>query len=123
MVEPFQPLRRRLLGWCLSLLLLVGSWLVASPQAQAEPAPSGARLFADHCAGCHINGGNILRRNKTLKLAVLKRQGLDSEAAIALIAANGIGQMDGYASQLGAGGADAVAGWVWFQAQEGWPRS
>lgn len=123
MVQRSLPPHRRLLGWAASLLLLMSGWLMVAPQpALADPAPSGARLFADHCAGCHVNGGNILRRSKTLKLAALKRQGIDSEAAIALIAANGIGQMDGYAAQLGPGGAEAVARWVWSQAQAGWPR-
>jgi cytochrome c6 len=31
--------------------------------------------------------------------------------------------MGGYGAQLGEGGADAVAAWVWQQAQAGWPRS
>jgi cytochrome c6 len=30
--------------------------------------------------------------------------------------------MDGYGEALGDGGAEAVAAWVWQQAQDGWPR-
>lgn len=114
--------RPRLLSWALGLVLALTSVLPLPATAWAAPA-SGETLFQNHCAGCHLNGGNILRRNKTLKLAALKRQGLDNEAAIARIAAGGIGQMDGYADQLGAGGPEAVARWVWSQAQAGWPRS
>ena len=39
------------------------------------------------------------------------------------LAAAGIGQMDGYAAVLGDGGAEAVAAYVWQQAQAGWPRT
>lgn len=117
-----RPFHQRLLSWGLGVLVALGTWMTVTQPARAEAAPSGARLFRDHCAGCHVNGGNILRRGKTLKLAALKRQGLDNEAAIARIAANGLGQMGGYADQLGAGGSEAVARWVWQQAQAGWPR-
>ncbi|MFN6345738.1 MAG: c-type cytochrome [Cyanobium sp.] len=85
-------------------------------------APAGADLFEAHCAGCHVNGGNIIRRGKTLRLAALERQGVASEAAIAAIAAGGAGQMSGYAGVLGEEGVAAVAAWVWQQAQADWPR-
>lgn len=123
MAAPRRPLHQILLSWMLIIPVVVGVWLTNTPAARADANPLGAQLFNNHCAGCHVNGGNILRRNKTLKLAALKRQGLDSEAAIALIAAQGIGQMGGYADQLGPGGPEAVASWVWQQAQAGWPRS
>lgn len=94
--------------------------VLATPgQAQAD----GGQLFEQHCAGCHVNGGNIIRRGRTLKLAALERNGVADPEAIARIAAAGIGQMGGYASQLGDGGPEAVAAWVWQQAQAGWPRS
>lgn len=80
----------------------------------------GEQLFANHCAGCHLNGGNIIRRGKTLKLAALQRQGINGPEAIAAIAAAGVGQMGGYASVLGAGGEQAVGAWVWQQAEAGW---
>ena len=59
--------------------------------------PSGAELFDLHCAGCHPNGGNIIRRGKTLKLKALEQQGINNAEAIAAIARTGIGQMSGYA--------------------------
>lgn len=110
-------------------LLLLGllwlPWPLLAPwgaAARAEP-PGGERLFANHCAGCHLNGGNIIRRGKTLKLAALNRQGIEGPAAIAAIAADGVGQMGGYGTVLGEGGAEAVADFVWQQALQGWPRS
>jgi cytochrome c6 len=84
---------------------------------------AGSSLFGAHCAGCHLQGGNIIRRGKTLKLAALERNGIASPEAIAAIAAGGIGQMGGYAQTLGEGGPEAVAAWVWQQALDGWPRA
>jgi cytochrome c6 len=117
-----RPRPKALLGWLLTIALVIGVALPLAGEARADAPPSGAQLFANHCAGCHVNGGNILRRNKTLKLAALQRQGIASEAAIAVIAAQGIGQMGGYRDKLGIGGPEAVASWVWQQAQAGWPK-
>ena len=97
-----------LLGLLLALVLVV---------------PDGATLFQQHCVGCHVNGGNIIRRGKTLRLAALERQDLASREAIAQIAAAGIGQMGGYQAVLGDAGVEAVASWVWQQAQDGWPKA
>ena len=83
----------------------------------------GAQLFEQHCAGCHVNGGNIIRRGKTLKLEALERNNRASEAAIAAIAAAGAGQMSGYGSVLGDEGTAEVAAWVWQQALAGWPKA
>ena len=102
-----------------TLAVLALAALVLWPRP-ALALPDGAELFENHCAGCHVHGGNIIRRGKTLKLAALERQGLASPEAIAQVAAAGIGQMGGYASVLGEGGPEAVAAWVWQQAQDGW---
>ena len=81
---------------------------------------SGENLFKNHCAGCHINGGNIIRRSKNLKISSLKRNGIDDPEAIAKIARQGIGIMDGYKEQLGDNGDQIVANWIWEQAQKAW---
>ncbi len=93
--------------------------VLASPAQLAE----GGRLFANTCAGCHLKGGNIVRRDRTLKLKALPRRGIDGPEAIARIAAEGIGRMDGYAKVLGPDGPEKVGAWVWKQALENWPRS
>ena len=80
----------------------------------------GKSLFKNHCAGCHINGGNIIRRSKNLKISSLKHNGLDNPEAIAEIAKYGIGIMDGYQDQLGDNGDQIVANWIWEQAQKDW---
>ena len=101
------------LVWCAIALL------AAPGQAWAD----GGALFEQHCAGCHVNGGNIIRRGKTLKLAVLERQGWASAEAIARIASEGLGQMSGYGSVLGEQGSREVAAFVWQQALAGWPKA
>jgi len=106
----------------LSVVLVLLALLPLALPVRAAWADDGAQLFEAHCAGCHVNGGNIIRRGKTLQRSALERQGLDSRDAIAQIAAEGIGQMSGYREQLGDQGIDAVADWVWQQVQLGWPK-
>ena len=89
-------------------------------ELNALDADLGKNLFKNHCAGCHINGGNIIRRSKNLKISSLKRNGFDSTEAIAKIAREGIGIMDGYKDQLGENGDQVLADWVWEQAQKAW---
>jgi len=111
------PWWRRLLSWA----FLLGLFLLLSWPRSAYGA-SGEQLFEALCAGCHINGGNILRRNKTLKLAALQRNGIEGPELIATIAAAGIGQMGGYGEVLGEGGPELVGEWVWQQALANWSR-
>jgi len=115
MVARFQAL--------LALILLAGALLLPGQPAWAAATGQGEQLFALHCSGCHVNGGNIIRRGRTLKLAALQRQGIDGADAIAAIAAGGIGQMGSYAAVLGEDGPQAVADYVWQQALAGWPRA
>ena len=98
------------------LTLLV---LFTSPQTILAES-TGEKLFSMHCSGCHINGGNIIRRGKGLKLEALKRNGLDNQQAIAKIASEGIGRMSGYKDVLGEDGDQIVADWIWKQAQKAW---
>jgi len=80
----------------------------------------GQSLFKHNCAGCHINGGNIIRRSKNLKISSLKRNGIENPEAIAMIARQGVGIMSGYEDELGDNGDQIVANWVWEQAQKAW---
>jgi cytochrome c6 len=120
---------RWLLGAMVALVLLFAlfwpppAWGAAAVESASSGHEAGARLFTAHCAACHPQGGNIIRRGKTLKRAALQRQGIDSPEAIQRIAAAGIGQMSGYDAVLGEGGAERVAAWIWQQAELGWPRN
>lgn len=106
------------------LVLVMAIVLIGAAPSRADLAdPDGGALFANHCEGCHLNGGNIIRRGKTLRLAALERNGVHNAERIAAIAAAGLGQMSGYGDVLGAGGPEAVADYVWQQAQLDWPRA
>ena len=108
------------IGACFVLLLSVGT---AEPTlAAGADASPGALLFEQHCAGCHLNGGNIIRRGKNLKLKTLERDDLATVTAIAAIAREGRGQMSGYADVLGTDGDQLVAEWVLMQAQNAWTQ-
>ena len=110
-------LLRCCIGAFLVLLLSLGS----AGASLAAGAPGGL-LFEQHCAGCHINGGNIIRRGKNLKLKTLEREQIATVNAIAAIAREGRGQMSGYADVLGSDGDQLVAEWVLMQAQNAWTQ-
>ena len=106
--------------WIPGLLITLLILLMAPGLGNTAGSSEGAELFQQHCAACHINGGNIIRRGKNLKLKALERQGIASVDAIAQIAREGVGQMSGYGELLGPGGDQIVAEWIWEQAQKAW---
>ena len=115
---PFLALwSRRIAMVCVTILALSTAVMPAFATENA-----GEQLFRNHCSGCHVNGGNIIRRGRTLKLAALQRNGVNDPDAIAVIAREGIGQMSGYAEALGEGGDHLVAEWIWQQAQNAWTQ-
>ena len=77
-------------------------------------------LFKKNCIGCHINGSNIIRRSKNLKIKTLERNGIDSSDKIAKIAREGIGIMDGYDDLLKENEDQILGIWIWEQAQKAW---
>ena len=101
-------------------ITLLCFFFVGLPRGLNAITASGKELFRNNCAGCHVNGGNIIRRSKNLKVSSLKRNGIDKPEAIAKIARQGIGIMDGYKDQLGDNGDLIVANWIWEQAQKAW---
>ena len=120
MKKKFKGYANRIDSIILLFSMIIGIFisLILSPMALATE--SGESLFSMHCSGCHINGGNIVRRSKNLKLKALKLNGIDNPDAIAKIAREGIGSMSGYQEFLGEGGDQLVAIWVWEQAQKAW---
>jgi cytochrome c6 len=87
---------------------------------QVPELANGAKAFDLHCAGCHINGGNIVRRGKNLKLKTLQKNHMDSIEAIATIITNGKGNMSAYRDRLTSEQIQAVAGYVLDRAQSDW---
>ena len=94
--------------------------LSLSQAALAVDTVNGAQIFSVHCAGCHIKGGNIVRRGKNLKQKTLKRDGMDSVEAIASIVANGKNNMSAYKDRLTEQEIQEVSAYVLSQAEKGW---
>ena len=104
----------------LVIIFYIFSFIVLPKNINAINTNSGSILFKNHCAGCHINGGNIIRRSKNLRIESLNHNGINDPETIASIARKGIGIMDGYEKQLGENGDKIVATWIWEQAQKAW---
>ncbi len=102
------------------IILLIALTLTFSPPALAADTANGAKIFSVQCAGCHVNGGNIVRRGKTLKKRALKRNGMDSLEAIASLVANGKNNMSAFKDRLTEKQIEDVSTYVLEQAEKGW---
>ena len=119
-------------GWLKRIVwpLLCGVLITLAPTpAWAEPGLDGgadagfnqpAELFSVHCVGCHPNGGNIIRRGKTLQAKALNRYGYTDLAAVAQIITHGKGVMSAYGDLLSSEEIQALAGYVLEQAENNW---
>jgi cytochrome c6 len=81
---------------------------------------TAAEVFSANCAGCHINGGNIIRRGKNLKQKALKKYGMDSIANISNLVTNGKGIMPAYKNRLSEQQIIDVSAYVLSQAETDW---
>ena len=111
--------RWQLLRCCLSFFLVISLWVGTSATAWAETA-SPHELFEVHCAGCHPNGANIIRRSKNLKQKALKRYGYESVDEIATLITNGKGLMSAYGDRLSEDEIASLANYVLEQAAVNW---
>lgn len=93
---------------------------ILTPPANAADTANGTQIFEIHCAGCHSNGGNIVRRGKTLKKKALKKYGMDSLEAISSIVTNGKNNMSAYKDRLTTEQIQDVSAYVLKQAQKDW---
>ena len=109
----------------IALMLLLTYFLPVKP-AIASPdgaMSNGALIFENNCAGCHVNGGNIMRRGKNLKLKTLQKNGVDSVGAIAQLVTHGKGSMSAYGDRLSAEEIAEVAKYVMEQAKQDWKKA
>lgn len=104
----------------LLIILLMLLTLTFSPPALAADTANGAKIFSVQCAGCHVNGGNIVRRGKTLKKKALNRNGVDSLEAIASLVANGKNNMPAFINRISKQQIEDVSTYVLEQAEKGW---
>ncbi len=112
----------RLVGLACMTLIGAATILVmpAAIAADSTDLANGSQVFQAHCEGCHINGGNIIRRGKTLKLNALKRNGMDSLEGIAQIVTHGKNNMSAFHDRLTEQQIQDVAAYVLDQAETGW---
>ena len=113
---------------------IVASLILATvPLATVTPAiadvADGKAVFELKCAACHAGGGNVINPAKSLQAAALENNKLASDDALALLVANGKGQMPMYGPKAPPFGrltdeqiADVVR-YVQAQAASGWPSS
>lgn len=101
------------------LILILLNVNFISPALAADTV-NGTQIFSVHCAGCHINGSNIIRRGKNLKMKALKKNNMDSIEAIASIVTNGKNNMSAYKDRLTEQQIQDVAAYVIEQAEKDW---
>ena len=80
----------------------------------------GAAVFKANCAGCHVKGGNIVRRGKNLKSKALHRNKVDTHEAVVSLVTNGKGIMSAYGDKLTAEEIADVSAYVLHRAETGW---
>ncbi|MEH2405020.1 cytochrome c6 PetJ [Nostoc sp.] len=100
-----------------TFLLLISTFTLP---ASAADTVNVEQIFSVHCAGCHINGGNIVRRGKNLKKQALKKYGMDSIEAVTSIVTNGKNNMSAYKERLTEQQIQDVATYVLEQAEKDW---
>lgn len=114
--------KKNLTAFLLILTLAFVEIATNSQIALADTAtnPTAAEIFSAKCAGCHINGGNIIRRGKNLKQKALKKYGMDSIANISNLVTNGKGIMPAYKDRLSEQQIIDVSAYVLSQAETDW---
>ena len=111
----FQKLLFLFLTIVFSFILQINSGVLADTQGL-----SGEEIFTTNCAGCHINGGNIVRRGKNLKMKALHKYGFDTTESIVGIVTNGKNNMSAYSDRLTESEIQTVAQYVLEQAENNW---
>ncbi|MGF1493115.1 MAG: cytochrome c6 PetJ [Microcoleaceae cyanobacterium] len=93
-------------------------------QADGGDAAHGAQIFAANCAACHINGGNVVNGQKTLKKEALTSYLKDfsdkGADAIAYQVTNGKAAMPAFKGRLSDKDIADVAAYVFDKAEKGW---
>lgn len=114
--------QEKVLKQLLIILIITFSILTSSFSLPAFAADldNGAKIFSAECAGCHINGSNIIRRGKNLKLKALKRNKVDSLEEIAALVSNGKNIMSAYKDRLSEQQIQDVSAYVLEQAAKDW---
>ena len=104
------------------VLFAILLFIISLEQPVLADTVDGAKIFSVNCAGCHINGGNIIRRGKNLKMRALKKYKMDSVEAIYNIVTYGKNNMSAYKNRLTEPEIQAVSTYVLNQAENNWRK-
>lgn len=104
------------------LLLTYFLLIIGLQQPAFADTVDGAKIFTANCAGCHLNGGNIIRRGKNLQIKALKKYNMDSIEAISHIVTYGKNNMSAYKDRLSESEIQTVATYVLKQAENNWRK-
>ena len=91
-----------------------------SPVVLAADLDNGAKVFTANCASCHVGGGNIINRAKTLSEADLTKYGMNSLDKVIAQVTNGKPPMPSFKTRLTAEQIEDVANYVLDKAVSGW---
>jgi cytochrome c6 len=92
----------------------------ASSPAMAADSLSGAQVFQNNCAMCHVGGKNVVMPDKTLDQAALDKYGKNSVVAITAQIKAGMNAMPAFKDKLTDAQIEDVAAYVLKQAENGW---
>ena len=109
---------RKLVLVVLAIVTALTLWI--APVAQAADLGHGGQIFGNNCAACHVGGGNVVNRAKTLKQADLEKYEMASVEAITNQVTNGKNAMPAFKGRLSDEDIADVAAYVLAQAEQGW---
>jgi len=118
-------MRKLLTNFALFLSIFLFQALVftlpfASLSAMAADSLSGAQVFQNNCAMCHVGGKNVVMPDKTLDQAALDKYGKNSVVAITTQIKAGMNAMPAFQDKLTDAQIEDVAAYVLEQAENGW---
>lgn len=91
-----------------------------SSPAMAADSLSGAKVFKNNCAMCHVGGKNVVMPDKALNQAALDKYGKNSVVAITAQIKAGMNAMPAFKEKLTDAQIEDVAAYVLDQAKNGW---
>ena len=116
----FNAISRKTIAIAISLSVILFCCDLPVFAVTATDLDRGAKVFQANCAGCHVKGKNIVRRNKNLKIKALHRYKVDTQEAIIDLVTNGKGIMSAYGDRLSESEIADVSAYVLQKAEQNW---
>ena len=116
----------------LALAAVASTLLAVHPVLAGEDLEAAAQVFSNSCAGCHAEGGNVMRHDARLVLDDLEKNGISSSEGLYDVIYSGRRSMPGFGQEctpnlqctfgprLGDDAIRSLAQFVWQRANQGW---